>query len=114
MNEPDLNHLSGMESIRLPAQLLLVLTSLVASLTLAGAAFGFSDQNADLQWQARERQEQQRLQAMAREAARLPAPTVVAQATSAPAQPARVHQALGAERDAASQRALAAQKEAAR
>lgn len=60
MNEPDLNHFAGIEIPRLPAQLLLVLSSLFLSLMLAGAAFGFTDQNADLRTQRQDSQERQR------------------------------------------------------
>lgn len=58
MNEPDLNQFSERDLPWVPSQLLLALASVVASLLLAGAAFGFTDQNADLQMQARNRQEQ--------------------------------------------------------
>ncbi|SEK39091.1 hypothetical protein SAMN05216359_101664 [Roseateles sp. YR242] len=61
MNEPELNHLSRIEIPQLPAQLLLVLSSLLLSLMLAGAAFGFTDQNADLRSQRQDQQEQGRL-----------------------------------------------------
>lgn len=79
MNEPDLNQCSDVDLPWVPSQLLLVLASVLASLLLAGAAFGMTDQNADLQMQARNRLEQ----AGQTVAARAPTPpTMLAQAST--------------------------------
>lgn len=86
MNEPELNHLSWTElpglPTRLSGHLLLVLASLFTSLMLAGAAFGYTDQNADLRAQVLEQQERQRQEATAKAEPR--ARVTVAQAGTAP------------------------------
>ncbi len=84
MNEPDLNQFSDVDLPWVPSQLLLALASVLASLLLASAAFGFTDQNADLQMQARNRQEQAAQSGVARAAkatTATAATTVLAQAS---------------------------------
>lgn len=81
MNEPDLNQFSDVDLPWVPSQLLLALASVLASLLLASAAFGFTDQNADIQMQARNRQEQAAQSGVARAAKATTATTVLAQAS---------------------------------
>lgn len=94
MNEPDLNQFSEAELPWVPGQLLLALASVVASLLLASAAFGFTDQNADLQMQARNRQEQAAQSGVAGATTPRIATTVLAQASIASVRKARKDPAM--------------------